>query len=111
MKSGATDKMPRRVTLLLKNLGENIQIARKKRGMTIRATAEAASISIDTYRRLERGDPGISLGVFSMALLALGEQRRLEGFLDVATDDVGLLKDITKLPQRVRSRKGEPEGL
>jgi transcriptional regulator with XRE-family HTH domain len=111
MKSGADDKMPRRVRLMLRDIGVNLQIARKKRAMTIKETAAAASISIDTMRRAERGDPGITLAVFAMVLLALGEQRRLENFLDVATDNVGLLKDISQLPKRVRRRKGEPEGL
>jgi transcriptional regulator with XRE-family HTH domain len=111
MKSGADDKMPRRVRLMLANIGSNIQIARKKRRMTIKETAAAASISVDTVRRAERGDPGITLGVLAMVLLALGEHRRLENFLDVATDDFGLLKGISELPKRVRRRRGEPEGL
>ncbi len=106
-----TRTLPRRVQLMLANIGVNISIARKKRGMTICDVAEAAGIAIDTFRRVEKGEPGVSLGVFAMVLVALGEHGRLENFLDVATDDFGLLRDITKLPKRIRKRKGEPEGL
>ena len=42
-----------------------------------------------------------------MALLALGELNRLDGMLDVATDDAGLLLDIDSLPQRIRNPKAK----
>jgi transcriptional regulator with XRE-family HTH domain len=95
----------------LARLGENIQVARKKRRMSIADVTAAASISADTLRRLEAGDPGVSLAAFGMVLLALGEHRRIEKFLDMATDDTGLVIDVSKLPKRIRRSKGEPQGL
>ena len=43
-----------------------------------------------TAIRLEKGEPGVSLQALAMALLALGEIRRLHDLLDIATDETGL---------------------
>ena len=39
---------------------------------------------------------------FAMALLALGELRRMEQILDVSRDDMGLMLDVDSLPKRSR---------
>lgn len=64
--------------------------------------AERMGVSLGTLARLERGEAGVSLGAFAMALLALGELRRLDELLDVSRDDTGLLLDVSALPQRIR---------
>ena len=61
-------------------------------------------VSPGTVVRLERGEPGVAVGVVAMALLALGELNRLEGLLDVSRDDTGLMLDMDSLPQRIRRR-------
>ena len=111
MKTDPNSRYPLAVRRDLVGVGENLKTARRKRRMAIADVTAAAGISADTLRRLEKGDPGVSLGAFSMVLLALGERHRLKGFLDIATDDTGLLIDASKLPKRVRRRKGEIEGL
>ena len=64
--------------------------------------AERMGVSLGTLARLERGEPGVSIGAFAMALLALGELRRLAEVLDVSKDDTGLLLDLASLPRRIR---------
>lgn len=64
--------------------------------------AERMGVSLGTLARLERGEPGVSIGAFAMALLALGELRRLADVLDVSKDDTGLLLDLASLPRRIR---------
>ncbi len=64
--------------------------------------AERMGVSLGTLARLERGEPGVSIGAFAMALLALGELRRLAEVLDVSKDDTGLLLDLSSLPRRIR---------
>ena len=59
-------------------------------------------MSEGTVRRLEKGDPGVSIQALAMALLAFGEIRRLHDLLDVASDDTGLVMDIEALPKRIR---------
>ncbi len=86
----------------VRSLGRDLQIARKKRRMPMADFAERMGVSLGTLTRLEKGEPGVSLGAFAMALLALGELRRLDEVLDVSRDDTGLLLDVAALPQRIR---------
>ena len=88
----------------LRSLGRDLRIARKKRRMPMADFAERMGVSLGTLARLENGEPGVSLGAFAMALLALGELRRLDELLDVARDDTGLLLDVASLPQRIHRR-------
>lgn len=87
----------------LAKLGEDIAIARKRRRFTQQRLADGASVNVATVRRLEKGDPGISIGTLAMVLLTLGEQGRLAELLDVSKDGIGLTLSVNALPQRVRT--------
>lgn len=89
----------------LKKLGEDISAARKRRKFTQRRLAEGAGVSLPTIRRLENGDPGVSLATLAMVLVVLGEGRRLADLLDASRDDVGLMLDAQQLPKRVRTAR------
>lgn len=86
----------------LAKLGENLRIARKRRGLRIADLAQAASCSQDTLRRLENGDPGVSLGLLARVLEAIGWAQELALILDAAKDSDGLKAEVQRLPQRVR---------
>lgn len=86
----------------LKKLGADIRVARKRRRMTQQRLADGAGVTLPTIRRLELGDPGVSLATLAMVLVVLGEGSRLADLLDTGSDDVGLLLENQKLPQRVR---------
>jgi transcriptional regulator with XRE-family HTH domain len=88
----------------LRSLGENISIARKRRRMTIKRLAEAASVAPETIRRLEKGEPGVSVGTLVMVLLVLGESGRLGNVLTPPTDDIGMILSVHDLPKRVREK-------
>jgi transcriptional regulator with XRE-family HTH domain len=105
MKPLYVDIMPPKLLKALKKLGSDISIARRKRHLSMDMMCERAGVSKQTYQRMERGDPSVSLGVLAMTLFALGEEHRLQKLLDVATDDVGLLNDISNLPTRIRRPK------
>ena len=93
---------PPSVQRALRELGRDIRIARKKRRMPVAGFAVRMGVSQGTLLRLEKGDPGVSVGAVAMALLALGDLRRLGTIIDVSTDDNGLLLDVDRLPQRIR---------
>lgn len=88
----------------LRRLGEHIAIARKLRRLTIRHVAEAASVAQETIRRLEQGEPGVSVGTLAMVLLVFGESGRLENLLAPPTDDIGMILRVNNLPKRVREK-------
>jgi transcriptional regulator with XRE-family HTH domain len=96
----------------VRQLGANIVIARKRRQFTQQRLADGAGVSRATIRRMEEGDPGVSMGALAMVLLTLGEGGRLSSLLDVGRDDIGLVISVNDLPQRVRQKgrgqKGAP---
>ena len=53
-------------------LGENIKLARLRRGFSSTILSERAGISRPTLLAIERGDPGVSLGNYANVLFALG---------------------------------------
>jgi hypothetical protein len=64
--------------------------------------ADRASISRSTLHKVERGDPGVSLGVYATVLLTYGMLERLEGLVDARWDRAGLALEESRLPRRIR---------
>ena len=52
-------------------LGENIKLARKRRKLTAIQLAERAAIERVTLRKIELGDPSVSMGAYFNVLKAL----------------------------------------
>jgi transcriptional regulator with XRE-family HTH domain len=86
----------------LQKFGHDIEIARKKRHLTMASLCERAGISIPLYVRLISGNPGTSIGAYARVLFALGLGTPFDVLADAAKDDIGLLLDERRLPQRIR---------
>lgn len=69
---------------ILQLLGENIQLARKRRGFTQTLISERTGLSRLTVRKVERGDPKVTLGHYVAVLSVLG---LVEDLAKVASDD------------------------
>lgn len=89
----------------LEALGANIKTARLKRRISVKGFAERTGVSESTVIRLEKGDDGVGIGTLAMACLVLGEIDRISGFLDVGSDDTGLLLDRETLPKRIDGKR------
>lgn len=98
-----------RITRALMKLGHDIEIARKKRRLTVAALCERAGISVPLYRRIVKGSPGTSIGAHAMVLFALGMGTPFDSLVDVAKDDTGLLLEEERLPKRVRTPRKKSE--
>lgn len=94
----------------LKKFGEDIKIARLKRGFSVESMALRIGIHRSTYSKLEKGDPMVGLGYYTTALYVLGFGTPLSEIIDQKHDDTGLLLDLEKLPKRIRS-KNKPKAL
>lgn len=105
MKSTVSDILPGKVRGALRKLGRDIALARKKRSLTAVMMAERLGVAKSTFLRVETGDPKVAMGTYAMALFVLGASDRLGDLLDPGGDDVGLLLDERRIPQRVRTRK------
>ena len=105
MRSTVADILPAKVRRALEKLGRDIALARKKRSLTVVMMAERLGVAKSTYLRGEKGDPNVAMGTYAMALFVLGASDGLGDLLDPGGDDVGLLLDERRIPQRVRTRK------
>jgi transcriptional regulator with XRE-family HTH domain len=86
-------------------LGADLAVARRKRTITAQMMAERSGVSKGTYLRLEKGDPTVAIGVYAMAIFALGLGTAFADIVDASTDDQGLLLDEQRLPKRVRVKR------
>ncbi|SEE57797.1 helix-turn-helix domain-containing protein [Polaribacter litorisediminis] len=69
---------------ILKQMGENIKLARKRRKLTTTQVAERADIVRSTLYLIETGSPSVTLGAYFNVLRVLGLQ---DDFLKLAADD------------------------
>lgn len=102
--------LPAPIRRALKKFGEDIQVARLKRGLTVAMMAERVRVHRETYSKVEEGHPGVSLGVYAATLYALGFGTIFDAIIDQSRDETGLMLDRDRIPKRVRPRK-EPQGL
>ena len=83
MKSKKQILFPRHQKILEK-VGENIKLARKRRGLTTIQVSERAAIDRSTLGRIEKGDSRVSFGAYFNVLRVLGLH---DDFLKIAVDD------------------------
>ncbi len=86
----------------LQKLGSDIATARKRRRLTMQVVAERAFVTRKTLSRLERGNPGVSIGIYATVLFVLGLVERLSAPSDATSDVLGLSLEEEHLPKRVR---------
>ena len=94
-------------------LGHDIRDARRRRRIPVSIMAERASISRMTLNRMEKGEPGVSMGHYATVLFVLGLSGGIAELADASKDAVGRALDEERLPQRIRrrgkDRKRKPE--
>ncbi len=94
--------LPIPVRRALRKLGQDIRDARLRRRIPTAVMAERASISRTTLHRLEKGEPGVSMGIYATVLFILGMVEKIGALMDVHSDDLGLQLEGERLPQRIR---------
>lgn len=89
----------------IQRLGENIKIARKRRRIPLRQMSERAMVSVPTLRKVEAGNPTVSLGIIVQILWVLQLHEGLKSIADPQTDVVGIQKERNRLPQKIHAEK------
>ena len=100
--------LPLPVKRALRKLGADLRDGRRRRRIPTALMAERASISRMTLNKLERGDPGVSMGSYATVLFVLGMTARLENLADARDDSVGLALEEDRLPKRIRLPRPKP---
>ncbi len=104
----AATALPLPATQALRQLGRDLALARRKRGISTADMAARLLVSRDTLWRLERGDPTVSVGTLATAAFVLQLHSRLAGLAAPSTDALALSLDERRLPQRIRSVRPRP---
>ena len=97
---------PNRVSIgaerALRKLGRDLRDARLRRRLSMQIVADRARTTRATLTRVERGDPGVALGILASVLNSLGLLDGLAQLADVAVDRVGVELEASRLPRRTR---------
>jgi transcriptional regulator with XRE-family HTH domain len=97
--------MPLPANRALRKLGRDLELARRKRGLSTSDMASRLFVCRDTLCRLERGDPTVALGTLATATFILNLHEQLANLAAPASDDLGLRLDERRLPQRIHRAK------
>ena len=98
-----TSKLPIPALRALRKLGRDLRDARRRRRIPVAPIAQRASISRTTLVKIEKGDPGVAIGIYATVLFVMGMVERLGELADPKKDDaVGLQLEEERLPQRIR---------
>ena len=96
--------LPLPVVRALRKLGSDIKDARRRRRIPTTTMAQRAAISRTTLVKVEKGDPGVQLGIYATVLFILGLTNRIADLADIHQDKIGLELEEERLPQRIRAR-------
>lgn len=105
--SRAKGALPLSVRRALAKLGADIAVARKRRRLPMALVAERAFIGRNTLTRVERGDPGVSLGIYATVLFVLGLADRIGSLADPLSDTVGMSLEHERLPAKTHSPRSQ----
>jgi DNA-binding XRE family transcriptional regulator len=94
--------LPLPVRRALRKLGHDLRDARRRRRIPLALAAERASISRTTLIKIEKGHPGVALGLYATVLFVMGLTDRLAELVDPRSDTIGLQLEEERLPQRIR---------
>lgn len=110
MRSRSSKSLPLPVKRALKKLGSDLADARKRRRISTNTMAERAMISRTTLVKVERGDQGVSLGIYATVLFVLGMAERIADLADASRDRTGLDLESENLPKRISSPRKRSNG-
>ena len=97
-------EMPPLVRSLLRELGENLAIARKRRKESVKVWGGRIGVSAPTLSRMERGDPGVAFGIYATALWMMGRAQAIPE-LAAPQFDLGALESEVRVAKARAVRK------
>ena len=103
--SPAKEALPASLRDILRQLGQNIRIARKRRRMSLRELAERALLTIPTVQRVELHPEKVGLTVLAQILFVLNLADGLKGIADPGLDSIGQSMEINRLPKHSQQPK------
>ena len=103
--------VPLPVERAIQKLGADISLTRRRRHISQASLAERIGASLNTVKRMEKGDPRVPLHFVARTLHVFGDIERLSQLLDTGQDQIGLVLMDAQLPKRIRARRTPGGGL
>ena len=103
--------LPLPVDRAIQKLGLDLSLARRRRHISQASLAERIGASLNTVKRMEKGDPRVPLHFVARTLHVFGDIERLSQLLDSSQDQIGLVLMDEQLPKRIRARKSQGGAL
>jgi transcriptional regulator with XRE-family HTH domain len=97
--------LPPPVSRAIEKLGTDLSLARRRRHISQASLAERIGASLNTVKRMEKGDPRVPLHFIARTLHVFGDIEKLARLLDTGEDEIGLVLMDEQLPKRIRARK------
>jgi hypothetical protein len=112
MKKRSMGSLPIPVMRALRKLGADLRSARRRRRIPTTLLAQRSLVSRTTLGKVEKGDPGTSMGAYATIMFVLGMADRLADLANPGEDSVGLALEEDRLPKRIRiPRAPRPKAL
>jgi DNA-binding XRE family transcriptional regulator len=93
---------PLEVAAATQRLGENIRLARVRRGMSQEELAQASGVTRKTLYALEKGASGTTIATAFAVLWKLGLLSTAAALADPDADEHGKILEAARRPKRVR---------
>ena len=75
--SAHNEFLPPQAAQAIAALGHNLALARLRRKESLRSWALRMGVAVRTVQRMEKGDPGVGMGVYALALWTMGRSQDL----------------------------------
>ncbi len=95
--------LPQEAASSLLLFGEHLALARVRRKQTQREWAGRIGISVPTLIRMERGDPGVGIGIYATALWMMGRANALGEIAAPEHDANALEAEVRGAATRLRA--------
>jgi transcriptional regulator with XRE-family HTH domain len=105
-KNALTDRPPHAVELALVRLGSNLRIARVRRGLTVRQTAEKIGTGVRAVADAEKGKRSTAISVYVALLWLFGLMADVELLADPSRDAEGMSLALRRERTRARPSRG-----
>ncbi|QFS68510.1 XRE family transcriptional regulator [Delftia tsuruhatensis] len=100
----AIEQLPPSTIAVLQKLGADLAVARLRRRESLRTWAQRLGVTVATLRRLEAGDPTVSMGILATGLWLISRDGAL-GQLAAPEHDLGAIEmDVRKAVELGRAR-------
>ncbi len=92
------------VETALSYLGESLKVARRRRHISTKLMSERLGVTRVTLGKMEKGDGGVSVQVYALALFILSPNKLDEWTAVLSEDTFGQTLLEGSIPQRIRGK-------